>query len=299
VRIRLPLLLLLAAAPHPLAWADEDESVTEPTDVLRWRREDAEWRSPTVKERDHVRELAEDLVQGREACTDRGLRRARRHVEALGFSMQTITVGERTVIVVQEGEEAFGAGLLAVRCGPAEPLVWQAPHPFFDLGTGDLVLQWFLESDARAAQWSTHHRFRALDEESREDDIHPADVADEPGSLFQAATVGLLAGDPDLRFIQVHGYARSSAPGFEGVVSSGDARFPLRDVTVRLTDHLGPVAAFGDVHLPLGGQQNAQARVLPTGTFLHLELSPAARERLSKDKRLRRRVARAIGDGPW
>ena len=288
------------------ALAQDDEGEDGPRTIgsvdvsaFDWRREDTEWRSPTVIERDHMRALAHDLVQGPEGCSERGLRRTRRRVEELHFRMDVVDVRGQSVILVREGDDAFGAGLLAVRCGPAEPIVWQAPHPFFDLGTGDLVLQWFVEGDARAAQWSTSHRFRATEDELRADDVHPADVADEPGSLFQAATVGLLSGNPDLRFVQVHGYAKRSAPRYEAVVSSGDSRYPLREVSARLDGLLGPVAAFGIVDLPLGGQQNAQGRVLPIGTFLHLELSPKSRDRLSEDETLRRRMARAIGDGPW
>lgn len=268
-------------------------------DALRWRRQDAEWRSPTVFERDWMRDVARELVSGRDACTDRGLRRAQRAVDELGFVMETVSIGDSSVVVVREGEQAFGAGMLAVRCGPAEPIVWQAPHPFFDLGTGDLVLQWFVETDARAAQWATHHRFKARSDEVREDSMHPADVADEPGSLFQAATVGFFEGDPGLRFVQVHGFANGTAPGYRAVVSSGDARRPLRDAARRAQTVLGRTAVFGDVDLPLGGQQNAQARALPVGVFMHLELSADAREDLSTDARLRRRVARTLGDGPW
>lgn len=281
------------------AEAEDGATPGEIRAALSWRRDDARWRSPTLVERDAVRTIARNLVLGPEGCTRRGLRRAEHHAAAIGFELRSLSIDGQTVIVLREGDEAFGAGLLAVRCGPAEAMVWQAPHPFFDYRTGQLVRRWFLETDARAAQWSTHHRFRGVPDELREDDMHPADVADEPGSLFQAATVGLFAGNPDLRFVQVHGFARSSAPDHEAVVSSGDARRPLREVGRRLEPVLGPTAIFGEVDLPLGGQQNAQGRVLPPGTFLHLEMSPGLRKALLKDAELRRRLARTIGDGPW
>lgn len=298
-------LLLLALLPtrvsaqDPSVEDDDGEADEGGDGVLSWRRDDAEWRSPTLIEREGVRAIARDLVAGREACTARGLRRAEKRALELGMELAQLEIEGRTLVVLREGEEAFGAGLLAVRCGPAEPIVWQAPHPFFDYRTGQLVRQWFLESDARAAQWATHHRFRALQGELREDSVHPADVADEPGSLFQAATLGLYAGDPQLRFVQLHGFAQESAPGWSAVVSSGDSRFPLEAVGARLDRLIGTIAVFGRVDLPLGGQQNAQGRALPVGSFLHLELSPSARKRLIQDEEARRRVSRAIGDGPW
>ena len=97
----------------------------------------------------------------------------------------------------------------------------------------------------------------------------------------------------------VHGFAQRSAPRTKAVISSGDSRHPLRQVGDRLEPIVGRVAVFGLVDLPLGGQQNAQGRVLPHGRFLHLELAPSTRKKLLDDPDLRRRLSRGIGDGPW
>jgi hypothetical protein len=265
---------------------------------LDWRLEST-WRSPTLPERAAVLRAVDAVVQDAEACSAPVLDRAKRALEGVGLRLDVVELDGARVVRIGEGDQAFGAGLLAVRCGPALDLVWQAPHPRFDLHTGDLVLTWFRESRSRAAMWATHHRFRATAGEVREDPVHPADVAAEPGSLFQAMTVAVAVADPDLRFVQVHGYAAASAPGLEAIVSTGDAGRPPNRLEAPLEGLLGEVGIYGDGTLELGGTRNVQGRMLARwpGRFLHLELSPAARDRLRSDVALRSSVTRVLEAG--
>ena len=148
--------------------------------------------------------------------------------------------------------------------------------------------------------WATHHRFRARPAEVREDAVHPADVSAEPGSLFQAMTVAISAADPELRFVQVHGYAASTAPGVDVIASTGDQARPPSAVAERLDPLFGRVRVFGLDTAELGGTLNVQGRLLARwpGRFLHLELSPRSRERLLEDAALRGQLIQAL-EGAW
>lgn len=276
----------------PVAWAKSPPE-------LAWRRDDAVWRSPTVLERDVVREAARALAADEGRCSEPVVRQQRELVEAVGLRLDRFTTDGVTLVLLREGAESFGAGILAYRCGPAKDLVWQAPHPFFDLKTGNITLRLFEESGARVGMWATYHRFRAIDGEVRVDSVHPADVSAEPGSLFQAMTAGLAAGDQKLRFVQVHGFARATARRWRAVVSSGDARRPVSTVAERLRPVLGDVGVYGVDDLPLGATLNAQGRLLPPGRFLHLELNPDVRAKLRNVRKYRAALSDAILAGPW
>lgn len=266
---------------------------------LVWKHDDP-WRSPRPPERVAVLHAVQAVIAEADTCPEPALDDARRTLEAEGLALDVIRIGDDRVVRIGEGEEHFGAGLLAIRCGPARDQVWQAPHPRYDLHTGDLVLAWFTEGDARAAMWATHHRFRARPGEVRQDAVHPADVSAEPGSLFQAMTLALALGDPDLRFVQIHGYAASTVPGIEAVVSSGEATRPPARVGARIAEVVGEVAVYGEDTRDLGGTRNVQGHLLARwpGRFLHLELSPGARDRLEASDEVRQALARAL-EGAW
>ncbi|MFK7928776.1 MAG: hypothetical protein AB8H79_11355 [Myxococcota bacterium] len=266
---------------------------------LAWRHEGAVWRSPTVFERNAVRQAARALAEDKGRCSDSVIEVERERLAGVGLRLDVFTSDGVTLVLLREGAEFFGAGILAYRCGPARPLVWQAPHPFFDLKTGNITLRLFEESGARAGMWSTYHRFRAEDEEVRQDSVHPADVSAEPGSLFQAMTVGLASGDRELRFVQVHGFARVTAKKWDAIVSSGDSRRPPLAVGGRLESVLGVVGVYGADDLPLGATLNAQGRILPSGRFLHLELNPTVRAKLRNVRKYRKALSDAIMAGPW
>lgn len=276
-----------------LAW------LASAADPFEWKH-DGTWRSPTVPERTAVLEATEMVVRDAERCSPPVLAQARYLLEQVGMELDELDVDGVRMVRIGEADEHFGAGLLAVRCGEARDLVWQSPHPRFDRGTGDLVLDLFLESKARAAMWATHHRHRATDDELREDRVHPADVAAEPGSLFQAMTVAVAVGDLDLRIVQVHGFAQRSAPDTDAIVSGGQTLAEPQAVGERLRALFGRVAVYGDDTRELGGVRNAQGRLLARwpGRFLHLELSPVVRERMSEDAVMRGLVVDAL-EGPW
>lgn len=263
--------------------------------------EGARWRSPYAAERTALREATSLLVRDAQECGSQTIEAARRLLLPADFRLDEITSGSERVIVIREGTERRGAGLYAIRCGPARPIAWQAPHAFFDLKTDDIARGLFVETGARVVMWNTVHRYEAVPGESRSDPVHPADVTREFGSLFQTATVGLAAGDPTIRFAQVHGFARGTAT-WEVIVSTGDPDAPPAAIASALDPLLGEAAAYGEDVEALGGTTNVQGqmlRELPGRRFLHVELSPDARERLITDAAARAAFARIIADGAW
>lgn len=285
--------LALASAAEGLAERLE-ESLEEVRTEVRWR-------SPYAAERSALRGAMGLLVGGGATCDDETLGEAQALLTAADFRLELIQDGDDRVALIREAREIRGAGLYAVRCGTARPVVWQAPHSFHDHDTGEIVLALFLESGARAVMWNTVHRYKSSPKERRADPIHPADVTREYGSLFQAATVGMAGGDPSLRFVQVHGFARETA-SWEVIVSTGSDRDPPTGLAAALDPLLGGAAAFGEDTDTLEGGENVQGHLLnETGSirFIHVELSPEARRRLERDADLRARFVQAVADSEW
>lgn len=261
----------------------------------------AVWRSATVHERDALRDSMRDLLEAAPLCEESRLERVRAGLGRAGFEMSEWQVDTDRIIVVAEREDGRrGGGYYVVRCGQALPIVLQAPHSMFDLRTESIVRKLFAETRVRAAFWNTVHRYRATKDERPEDEVHPADVAHEFGSLFHGATVGASLGDPSLRFVQVHGFG-NSAIKFDGIVSSGDADFAPVKVTAALSKQFGKIAAFGEDTVDLGATTNVQGQALAKsgpGRFLHLELSASTREKLDEDPAARAAFMDAV-KGPW
>lgn len=284
-----------------LALAAADPGVEAPLqEAWQAARTEATWRSPYAAERSALRDAVARLAADAASCTEETLADARRLLEPADFTLEVLGEGEDRILLLREARERRGAGLVAIRCGEADDRVWQAPHAFFDLQTGAIVRRIFAETDARAAMWNTIHRYRAMPGERPEDPVNPADVTRETGSLFHAATVGLAVGNPDLRFLQVHGFAQDL--DLEGVVSTGNAEDPPTAVAQALTPVIGPTGAFGADTDRLGATRNVQGQMLaefPGRRFLHLELSREIRASLTADADLRRALVEALGEAGW
>jgi len=271
-----------------------------------WRRarHRARWRSPSPQQRDLLREAARYAMRAAADCSAAHEQELRRRLNYSSFELVTLKADGAKVWLLREVSRArHGGGLYAFRCGAARPWLLQAPHAFFDVGSGLLVRKLFMESGARAAFWNTVHRYRALPGERREDRVHPADVAHQFGSLFHAVTMGAATAstkDAPLKVIQVHG-SDLSRERFDVVVSYGQRRPLAAALGVALGPSLGRVAVYGrDMHR-LGGTTNVQGIALRragVGHFLHLELSRPAREILKKRRKKRAGLISALA-GPW
>ena len=74
-----------------------------------------------------------------------------------GFAI-TVAPGEG-VWLLSEGRRRRGAGALALRVGPATPLIVEAPHTFYDQGTLPIAISVFTAQRARALLINTAHRY--------------------------------------------------------------------------------------------------------------------------------------------
>lgn len=227
---------------------------------------------------------------------------AERALAKVGFALETWQTPQDTFWVLRETEALRrGAGAYIVRTGPASHDFVQAPHAYFDTGTGSLGALLFACPPAAARPrlfaTNTAHRFRGAADEKREDPSHPADLAHNPDHLFQWATDVAAQRLSKLRVFQLHGFARTRSQArsqLVAVISDGSRRPPptVRHLAGRLGKLLGTgVRLFPDETDLLGATQNAQARLLqsyPETSFVHLELSAEARQALAAPGELAR-----------
>lgn len=176
------------------------------------------------------------------------------------------------------------SGVIYLRIGPSVPLVLQAPHAWFDRGTGALTAELFEEGTAAALMVNAGHRYGG------DTDAEHVDVAHEDETLFQAATLGVVEGRVDPLVIQLHGFGPKTSSA-AAVVSQGSAFQPP---AVLERAHADLVGLFGDqvvtdAEVPaLAGRRNLQGRAIGgTARFLHIELSQDVRAKLDQDDALR------------
>jgi hypothetical protein len=194
-----------------------------------------------------------------------------------------------------------GGGLYAFR-PKGKPVCIQAPHTFYDEGTGDIALALFARLDAGCLFVNTVHRYAPSDAAGE----HPADVAHAERTLFRAANDGLLdTGHWSL--VQVHGFgAREDVPaGTQAVVSDGVSTRKGDAPAVRLRAALAHALGGGagvvrlykeDVDV-LGATTNVEGKAARRAgsIFLHVEMCASLRRALVADARpLATAVAEAL-----
>ena len=166
----------------------------------------------------------------------------------------------------------------------------QAPHAFYDLGTGAIQSALFDQFPVRAAFFNSAHRYGGPGI-AKEDRQKPTpDLAHRAHSLFQAATIGTAEAMDKPLFVQIHGFRTRN--GESAVLSSGSALQPnhiyqglQHQLNLILSDH-GPVVS-ASARPELAALKNVQGRVLSsTSAFLHLELSKSTRDDLLENNAL-------------
>ena len=237
----------------------------EQTKALRIR-EVEQLRPPTVEERLGLGRVVGELVRAAPSgeLPEPVLAQAR----ALGLQLTR----EEDVLLIGG---PHGWGLVALRLGPASSLVFQAPHPWYDLGTGELTGKLFAESSARAAVFATTHRRLAA----------RTDVAHEATGGFQVLTLALADALEGPSFVQIHGFGdgHTGAEVVLGGWGAGSLAEPLAASGLLVTD--------GKAVPTLAGQTNLQVRALAgQAPVAHLELSRDLRKRLREDVAERARV---------
>ena len=275
------------------------------SDHLRHARADRRWRGPSRHEREALRAGFRRVVAG---CDETSVGEVNRELGPFGFAVEFLPARFGPLVMIREREDQrTGRGLYVIRCDwppgidtPGTPVIIQAPHPFFDLHTGELVAKLFAEGPFLGAYWSSVHRYRATRDETPEAPIHPGDVAHQPGSAFQAATVGAALGHSEVRFVQLHGFSQATAET-DVILSSGDRGLIPHGLGRNLSPSLGKVWLYGQDTGVLGATTNAQQKALneaQPGRFVHVELALGVRRRLRRDPNLREELARALR-APW
>ncbi len=217
-----------------------------------------------------------------------------------GFALERI---QDIWLLAETPDMRRGAGAIALRIGHAAPVLVQAPHTFFDMGTLPVALDAFDAGRCRALLVNTVHRYASGRGESggtdgeEDGDDAVSDVAHAPASFFLAGHRALLAAEAGAWTVQLHGFADSRAPGVEVILSASVTTAPLGPVAARARSVLGDtVRLYPDEIRVLGalGNVEASASLAAAAPFLHVEMSRALRDRLGGDDVLRRRAAMAL-----
>jgi hypothetical protein len=223
-------------------------------------------------------------VLAQEAAKDRLSPKSRSRASALGLHLRV--EGDRVLLWGRDEPH----GLFVFRLGPAREILLQAPHSFYDLGSGDIQSRLFDALPVRAAFFNSAHRYGGPGLK-KEDRLTPSpDLAHRPHTLFQAATLGLSEALNDLVVIQVHGFR--SRQGESVVLTAGSALQPARlerSLHHRLQSIFSPIGPVvtGAARPELAATGNLQGQILSSqSAFLHVELSKTARENLLSDPSL-------------
>jgi hypothetical protein len=224
--------------------------------------------------------------------------------------------------VLRERGDVRGHGTYVFRAGPDQgarhhgaAIIVQAPHAYFERGTGALAAT-LLFAAADPGQGpdvlmtDSLHRYQQASGARSKQARNPADVCHEPTHLFQDVTAALADGGPRA-FVQIHGFAvpgdgtahgwrRTDHPDI--IVSAGHSRgstihsTAVADAWARLFG-ASVVRRYPEEIGVLGGTTNVQARLLRTraqAAFVHVELSSTMRARLVASDEERAAWARAL-----
>jgi hypothetical protein len=236
-----------------------------------------------------------------------------------GFRIEAWTIqGDRYWALVEVPGRERGAGAYIFRVAPrtsGEPVILlQAPHNFFDLGTGRLAADVFFAPRQgirpRALFTNTIHRYQLTPGDKKKRKDNPADVAHNPEHAFTIATDAFAIAAGHARVIQLHGFGAREEIDGEGdvgaiamVISAGSktASSPLSGaIAAAATKVFGPdVRRYPEDTSVLGATTNSQKRVLEKsrrGDFVHIEMSSEVRKKLAASEELRTQLAAVLFD---
>jgi hypothetical protein len=260
-----------------------------------------EWRAPTDLQRTHRAHGMGLLIAALPACEPADLDRAAAQLTKAGVALHTHRVGAERFVLTEDRDD-HGAERAVWRCGPSLPLLLQAPHARYDLLTADLIAFAFVHTTARGAMWSTAHRHDGAHGARKDDVIHPADPTRQPTSPFHTTTLVAAASDPDLRVLQLHGFASDDVPG-DLVLASGRTDRPPAQLTAAAIGLPDARLLVHGVHTyVLGATDNALGAVLTTRhttRFLHAELSRPLRDALLAEPDRLTRLTTHLASLPW
>jgi hypothetical protein len=273
----------------------------------------------TAAEREMIQKLVPKLLEGSRTEPPPDPSQWRPDAQAAGFDIVVWNLyGETFWALLEKPGTVHGAGAYIFRVGPKETgktILLEAPHNFFDLGTGRIAAEVFFRpppgEKPRALFTNTIHRYQLSPGNKKRRKDHPADVAHNPDHAFSFATEAFATAAGGARVIQLHGFGeRDDVTGerivsIEMVVSAGDEAKPSlasSSIATTLAKDFGPgVKTYPDQTKYLGATTNAQKKLLaniPNCEFVHVEMSADLRERLQKSAEAREMLARDIFNAP-
>jgi hypothetical protein len=210
-----------------------------------------------------------------------------------------------------------GAAAILLRSGKARPLLVEAPHTFYDIGTLPLAVAVFEVQRARALIINTVHRKTSIemasppagsaarprpaagdDDDEPQDAAIASDFAHAPRSSFLSAHEELLGVFSRALALQLHGFADRSAPGVQVIVSAAGTATDTTEAAAALAALVGRdgVRRYPEEIKTLGGTTNVAAKSSRAAgaPFLHLEIARTLRDDLSHDLQKRGRFALAV-----
>lgn len=268
---------LVLAIPAGLASANEAQTVLK--HMLSETANVAGFVMPTRAQVDWAEALFARLL------LDEAIHPIEQGFSALGFAVQNIRTPASITIVREVPGKREGKGTYLVRHQPTDaPVMLQAPHRFFDKGTGTIALRLFEEAPFAALAWNDVPRRYTEDGRHVDADLARLDV-----HYLTAMSRAFGRVHQQGRVVQLHGFEpRKRKPGAgtsATIIISDGTRLPgaLVRAVAECLRHAFPteqVLLFpGDVD-ELGGTTNRQGaalRAVGSPGFLHLEMSAAFR----------------------
>ena len=199
---------------------------------------------------------------------------------------------EHDVLVISEqAGKRRGRGIYAIRHASKSNLVLQAPHRFYDEGSGLIARKIFQENSLRAVAWNTVHRRKV-------------DLAHCDDHYINAFTRAVVTVDQGAKILQLHGFnsekyspiLNPQASSAKVILSDG-TKFPNRQI-VSVAANLKTAFGAGSILLfpsevdVLGGTQNQQSKLmrrLGSSRFLHIEMEKKFRESMINDTSVRQK----------
>lgn len=218
---------------------------------------------------------------------------------SVGFVLErwTLPAGE-FVALVEAPDQLRGAGAYFFRVPTTTMVpgfVLQAPHAYHDLDTGLLGGHVFFDdADGPAAFFTnTVHRYQKEDGTRERRTAAPADVCHNANHVFSAATAAWAGAVAHPLVVQLHAFGATDervVADVAAVVSAGRVEGSTTRSTAFATALRGllgdGVRRFPEDIDELGATTNAQMQLLRRvrhAGFVHVELSPAARQRAAGD----------------
>lgn len=219
--------------------------------------------------------------------------------EQMGMHLERWEVaGQEHFVLYEDAASRRGAGAYFFAVGRPVSNSWlllQAPHAYYDTGTGFLAASLYFSSPAGSSAplaffTNSLHRYTTSTGAREKSTLNYADACHNPQHLFHVATVASAETRRSATVVQLHGFGADPAEsptGTKMVISAGGNTKSMalsRSAAKAMQDRFGAeVLLFPDQVSVLGATTNIQAqelKVVPGARFLHVELSAAVRSEL-------------------